>query len=419
MRKIILIFAYLSFSNLTSQVPNYVPTNGLMGWWPLNGNASDSSENTNHGILEGATPIKNRFGQNNMALSFDGLNDQVVFNVKQLTNFSISIWHKPIDSGDNYDPIFQLKKDCISSGYDRNGSAFMYTLKEDNKVKIAFKYMPRDCNTASTSFGGRISEANTTFDNWSHYIMTWNDTIKELLIYHNGKKIFSNTTQITFNTIGNELLRLGKLHEGTNSIIWSSCNADDLGFWNRPLDSNEIKMLFLSKKCDTKFISEPEDTSVANNEIEFSCQFSDSNAKYSWETNQGLGWIVLSNAGQYSGVKTNILKVNNLNLSNDNQLFRCIASGDCGLDTSVVARLNYRLNHVDFQSENPLIIFPNPTIGPLQIHGLAIPFKYTVQSTHGKIIQKGTAQDSLDITTLENGSYIIRINNKSFYVIKN
>ena len=35
-----------------SQVPNYVPANGLVGWWPFNGNANDESGNGNNGTLK-------------------------------------------------------------------------------------------------------------------------------------------------------------------------------------------------------------------------------------------------------------------------------------------------------------------------------------------------------------------------------
>ncbi len=44
--------AALSLTTATmAQVPNYVPTNGLVGWWPFNGNANDESGNGNNGIV--------------------------------------------------------------------------------------------------------------------------------------------------------------------------------------------------------------------------------------------------------------------------------------------------------------------------------------------------------------------------------
>tara|TARA_B100000902_G_C26670287_1_gene602721 strand:- start:79 stop:306 length:228 start_codon:yes stop_codon:yes gene_type:complete len=55
------------------QVPNYVPTNGLVGYWPFNGNANDESVNTNNGTVNGATLTTDRFGNANSAYDFDGV----------------------------------------------------------------------------------------------------------------------------------------------------------------------------------------------------------------------------------------------------------------------------------------------------------------------------------------------------------
>lgn len=399
----------LNSSISMAQVPDYVPSNGLIGWWPLDGNAIDSSSNENHGLVDGATPTKDRFGLDNKALAFDGINDEVTFDVKQLLNFSISVWHKPIDEGDNYDPIFQLKKDCISTGYDRNGSAFMYTLKEDGKVKIAFRYMPRDCSTASAYFGGRIDNAYTTFNNWSHYVMTWNDTNKSLTIFHNGRNIVNNTVLINFNAVGNEILRLGKLHEGKNSIIWSSCLTDDLGFWDRVLDSNEVKALYLNKKCDSRFVINTRDTIISASEVSFTCELNDSNATYSWETNLGLGWTKLSNAGQYSSVKTKTLRVSNLSNTNNNQLFRCIAKSICGYDTTNEARLTITTSMIVQQSLIQLSVFPNPTYGIITVHGISKATQYELFSLEGKLLTSGETEGIINLTNLNSGIYYLRI----------
>jgi hypothetical protein len=43
------------FSITKAQVPSYVPSNGLVGWWPFNGNANDETGNGNNGTVNGAT----------------------------------------------------------------------------------------------------------------------------------------------------------------------------------------------------------------------------------------------------------------------------------------------------------------------------------------------------------------------------
>ena len=75
MRKIALIaFTVLISFQIVAQVPSYVPTNGLVGWWPFTGNAIDSSGNGNNGTVNGATLTSDRFGNTAKAYEFNGLN---------------------------------------------------------------------------------------------------------------------------------------------------------------------------------------------------------------------------------------------------------------------------------------------------------------------------------------------------------
>lgn len=55
-----------------AQVPSYVPPNGLVGYWPFNGNANDESGNGNNGIVNGATLTTDRFGNDGSAYNFSG-----------------------------------------------------------------------------------------------------------------------------------------------------------------------------------------------------------------------------------------------------------------------------------------------------------------------------------------------------------
>ena len=66
---LILATALLSISTF-AQTPNYVPANGLVGWWPFNGNANDESGNGNHGTVNNVNSAIDRFGNGNSAFSF-------------------------------------------------------------------------------------------------------------------------------------------------------------------------------------------------------------------------------------------------------------------------------------------------------------------------------------------------------------
>lgn len=57
------------------------PTNGLVAYYPFNGNANDQTINGNHGIVSGATLTADRFGNPNNAYHFDGINDDITGSV--------------------------------------------------------------------------------------------------------------------------------------------------------------------------------------------------------------------------------------------------------------------------------------------------------------------------------------------------
>jgi len=71
MKKLLLYLVLFTSFNIAAQVPSNVPTNGLVGYWPFNGNANDESGNGNNGSVNGATLTSDRFGSNNSAYDFD------------------------------------------------------------------------------------------------------------------------------------------------------------------------------------------------------------------------------------------------------------------------------------------------------------------------------------------------------------
>ena len=76
---IFLTFLTLLFATAAqAQVPSYVPTNGLVGYWPFNGNANDASVNGNDGTVNEAALIADRFGSLNSALGKQMLKQQIL-----------------------------------------------------------------------------------------------------------------------------------------------------------------------------------------------------------------------------------------------------------------------------------------------------------------------------------------------------
>ena len=72
MKNVFVVWMALSSVLGWAQVPTYVPTDGLVGWYPLDGNGMDVSSFQVSGQVEGAVAAIDRFGEDGLALAFDG-----------------------------------------------------------------------------------------------------------------------------------------------------------------------------------------------------------------------------------------------------------------------------------------------------------------------------------------------------------
>jgi hypothetical protein len=75
---------------------------GLVAYYPFDGNANDESGNGNHGTVRGARLTTDRFGHQDSAYVFDGVDDYIALpdSLDLIdTAFSISAWVKPNDYG--------------------------------------------------------------------------------------------------------------------------------------------------------------------------------------------------------------------------------------------------------------------------------------------------------------------------------
>ena len=67
MKRILLPFLLILMGSMNANsqtLPSYLPADGLVGWWPFNGNANDESGNGNDATVNGAalTADRNSFG---------------------------------------------------------------------------------------------------------------------------------------------------------------------------------------------------------------------------------------------------------------------------------------------------------------------------------------------------------------------
>lgn len=411
MKKILTSILLTLSATTIAQIPSYVPSNGLVGWWPFNGNANDESGNGNNGTVNGATLTTDRFGVAAEAYNFDGVDDYIdIGNNNNLNSniISISVWYNALDYGSaaqGYQGNLVSKRE--QSGW---GGAYQLALAS-NPINLVY---------APYTIGGQNGNVYSTeqaIGQWVHVVYVHD--LVSARIYING--ILSGTTIVSGGLTPNTLpVWFGsRPNAGVNSCFLNG-QLDDIGIWNRALTEAEIATLFAG--CNLSVTTQPQDQSVnaSAGTASFITASSSATATYQWQTNLGLGFQNLSNAGQYSGSTSATLTVSSLSMSNNNQVFRCIINDSGCTDTTSEAVLTI-IDDASVQSNTPTTfkLYPNPVKDELFIKGMTeavLPFE--VYSTDGKKVLSGTTSGAIDVNALKKGSYQLKMKEQTIPFVK-
>ena len=228
---------------LTSQamaqaIPSNVPKDGLVGWWPFNGNANDESGNGNHGTVNGATLTVDRFGRSNNAYSFDNnIRSHIsVANFPNLpsgsSNYSISGWFK-------------------NEGYNNGTIVFWGTPLHGQNCEI--RLYGEVCINNSGIGGGWWSPSQVTYcessmsdTDWHYVSLVYN--VSKISLFIDGMQVGSilpglkpNLNNENF-TIGGQLWAVGVTNQFNDYFFQGK--LDDIAIYNRALSEQEIKQLY-------------------------------------------------------------------------------------------------------------------------------------------------------------------------------
>jgi hypothetical protein len=426
----------LTAATMAQSVPSYVPTNGLVGWWPFNGNANDESGNGNNGTVNGATLSNDRFGNSNKSYLFDGISNRIAFNLNSINNLfpastesTSSIW---IKSTDLNGPLISMQGN--------NGIEYDFhigTLADVVQNAGHYGVLVRDncCGTGNNAF------ASNCVDNSWHMLTIvrlsngtlnlYKDAILEFTSAsgQNGALAF-NSTYMTFGAdyswvIGSQN---GCMSCNSNDQQHYSGLLDDVGIWNRGLTQQEITDLF--NGCPLSINTQPTNQTInINNNAQFLVGSSDPSATFQWQTDLGVGFQNLNSVGQYSGTTNDTLTIANVTMSNNNQPFRCvISSGSCS-DTSNVAVLtvNNNVGINEFTQDNLFSVYPNPaqTVINVKVDSKLVGEQYTIIDNFGRVVLSGKIVaeiTSIELGNLSNGVYLFRVKdnfNQSSRIVKN
>jgi hypothetical protein len=248
MKTIFTLIFIITISNyINGQIPDHVPTNGLVAYWPFNSNTDDESDNNLNGTIYGSTELTNdRFGQMNSAYDFDydnalfgQQNDEIYIpydNILNVNNLTVSVWVYP--------------RQYFWSGNSTHASTIIarwYVAPSEEVWGITFD--SSSIRGKIVNPGGGVTNGSTeavkntplTLNQWSHIVMTYDQVNIKLYVNGSLEATASHDDNPNFSTSG---ISIGERAQYNGYWYHTDGKIDDIGIWNRALTEQEVSELY-------------------------------------------------------------------------------------------------------------------------------------------------------------------------------
>ena len=218
---------------LDKEIPSNIPTDGLIGYWPFNGNANDESGNGNHGKVNGATLTEDRNGKANSAYSFDGVSSFIDINESSTLKFeknnaiSVSFYAK---FGDNGNCILFSKQ--TNNGINQDG----WNIALENNILYLLVKKGNDSEQ-----GYVRTEIYQFKDNkWHNFVFIFNNNKGH--VFGDGQQLFNGTTASAI--VGDNFSNMSFGKPNWQDEWLYKGQLDDIAIYNRALSDQEVKQLY-------------------------------------------------------------------------------------------------------------------------------------------------------------------------------
>ena len=201
--------------------------NGIVAYYPFNGNAMDESPYSNHGTVKGASLTTDRFGNSNSAYSFDG-NDTIAIDDSPQFDFNqpltVAAWVNPADASAG-----GILGHWGHGG--EGGDAYMLSLN-DGYLRATFP-KPGLYHLESTQ--------TVPTDSWTFVCLTYDG---------NTVSLFINNSSSGNGSFSSDNVNSAKpLHMGLDNMIdehmhYLNGAIDDVRIYKRVLEDSEISQLY-------------------------------------------------------------------------------------------------------------------------------------------------------------------------------
>jgi|GEM_PF-2473278 len=231
-----LVISVVALTTFGQNVPSYVPTNGLVGYWPFNGNANDISGNGLNGTITGAILTSDRLGNANAAYLCSAQTDKISLfqGFSNLPNTrTISFWFKTTPTSQEQ-KILSYRPSCLG------GSENFFE----------FNALPTNSTLQYDHRNGGILTVSYNSNAWNNVIITINSGVANLYV---NTVLVGNLPSVS---PMNQSAVFGVSAVNTCISVYGqnkkyTGDVDDIGIWNRALTQQEITALYTSQNCTT------------------------------------------------------------------------------------------------------------------------------------------------------------------------
>ena len=412
-----LVVAVLFATNVMAQnVPSYVPKNGLVGWWPFNGNAKDESGNGFNGIVNGATLTVDRNGVANSAYSFDGIGNYIDFgNDSKLTirNGTINLWFS-YNSNSRMTILSKLNYNDASNEQNSILTGYLYYVNGPTGICSFYKY-----NSNCLPGKGWVGpENNLDYSDGKYHMLTSVNSESSISLYIDGElksSILTPSKKADSCSVSN--LILGRNWQGDKTFYKGK--IDDISIYNRVLSEQEIKQLYNACKKETAS-SNSFNTVIYSTSNPFSMIGQPSSGVF-------IGSSVVNNTFMPSKAKLGINRIKyvfqNSSGCQDTSNFSFVVSDTIGNvcttnDTVNILKIKLKLTTgIKANQYTNMAVYPNPTSDLLIIDvsdvQALIGYKYRILDLQGKEIYNAlvtTAKTEVSLKSLgTKGVYVLHV----------
>ena len=207
-----------------------VPTEELLAYYPFEGSADDVYTGRHNGVVTGATPAADRFGKENSAFAFDGIDDQIV------------IPHTPgIDLGGIYpdytvafwvNALAPPPSRLLEKWDELNSTPYPIGIGTDTEFVSGFVY--------DGSVRESIPIGNVWDGQWHHIAYSFDGTTSTFSAYFDGQLVTAITISLSGPTNNTSSIYIGA---GKDINRYFRGGIDDIVIYGRVLLEEEISRL--------------------------------------------------------------------------------------------------------------------------------------------------------------------------------